>query len=234
MSEFIQSFIDRGEISFNGLRNTAIALLPTDKIQRDQLYNDLERGKGVLDDDDHLNMYLFSFGKMHEAKLGMAFESFKGLSSLLGSGVEIYDWGCGQGTATICLLDYIRQEHLPLNIRSITLVDPSTAAVGRAHSVLGCYGDYAINTVTKGFDELGREDFTPSRTRKLHLFSNILDVDRFDLARYIYLFQQTFDGDNYFLCVGPYYSNSRRLDDFIAATDPDEIYAVTTKGPVAE
>ena len=229
MSEFIQSFIDRGEISFNGLRNTAIALLPTDKIQRDQLYNDLERGKGVLDDDDHLNMYLFSFGKMHEAKLGMAFESFKGLSSLLGSGVEIYDWGCGQGTATICLLDYIRQEHLPLNIRSITLVDPSTAAVGRAHSVLGCYGDYAINTVTKGFDELGREDFTPSRTRKLHLFSNILDVDRFDLARYIYLFQQTFDGDNYFLCVGPYYSNSRRLDDFIAATDPDEIYAVTTK-----
>lgn len=229
MPEFIQLFVDRGDISFNGLRNTAIELLPQNKIKRDQLYSDLERGQGILDDDDHLNMYLFSFGRMHEAKLNLSFESFNTLPDLLESGVEIYDWGCGQGTATICLLDYFRQRDLPTSIRKITLVDPSTAAVGRAQRVLECYGDFSINTVTTVFDRLGTKDFSPSRTRKLHLFSNILDVDRFDLARFIHLFQQTFDGDNYFICIGPYYSNSRRVDDFLAAIAPNEMYAVSTK-----
>ena len=229
MPEFIQSFRDRGDISFNGLRKTAMDFLPQDKRRRDQLYIDLERGKGVLDDDDHLNMYLFSFGRMHEAKLNVAFDSFKGLEKLIGEGAEIYDWGCGQGTATICLLDYLQKRRSPMNIRSITLVDPSTAAISRANSVLKCYGAYVVNAITSDFDHLSIDDFSPSRTREIHLFSNILDVDRFDLASFTHLIQQTFRGDNYFVCVGPYYSNNRRVDDFIAATDPDEMYAVSTK-----
>lgn len=87
----------------------------------------------------------------------------------------------------------------------------------------------SVTTTTKVFDELKQEDFFPSSTIKLHLFSNILDVDSFDLARFIHLFQQSFSGTNYFVCVGPYYSNNRRVDEFIAATAPDSMFAIMNK-----
>ena len=57
MPNFIDIFRHRGQISFTGMRNVAMSLLPTDKMKLDKLYNDLKRGTGILDDDDHLNMY---------------------------------------------------------------------------------------------------------------------------------------------------------------------------------
>ena len=73
MSNFIDIFRRNRNISFVGMRDAALALLPADRTSRNKLYQDLERGKGILDDEDHLNMYLHSFGKMHKAKLDAAF-----------------------------------------------------------------------------------------------------------------------------------------------------------------
>lgn len=73
MSNFIDIFRRNRNISFVGMRDAALTLLPADRTSRNKLYQDLERGKGILDDEDHLNMYLHSFGKMHKAKLDAAF-----------------------------------------------------------------------------------------------------------------------------------------------------------------
>lgn len=227
---FIQAFRQRGDLSFQGMRNTALSLLPTDPMERDRLYRDLKRGTGILDDDDHLNMYLHSFGKMHKAKLDTAFNCVPNAESLFSYEVEIYDWGCGQGTASICLLDFIRAKRINTsNIKSFCLVDPSPVAVNRAKDVIQCYGISSVNLIVKDFDSLVASDFPQSTARKLHLFSNILDVDAFDLAHFTQLFQQVFGGENFFICVGPYYSNNRRVDDFIAATDPDTMFATDNK-----
>lgn len=72
---FIERYKQRDDLSFKGMRDTAMSLLPQDQSMRNKLYQDLERGKAVLDDEDHLNMFLFSFGKMHKAKLDAAFNS---------------------------------------------------------------------------------------------------------------------------------------------------------------
>ena len=53
-----------------------MSLLPSDKSVLNNLYEDLKRGKGILDDEAHLNMYLRSYGKMHKAKLDAAFKRF--------------------------------------------------------------------------------------------------------------------------------------------------------------
>ena len=229
MPNFIDIFRQRGQISFTGMRNVAMSMLPTDKMKLDKLYNDLKRGTGILDDDDHLNMYLRSFGKMHKAKLDTAFNCIQNPSEVFGTPIEIYDWGCGQGTATVCLLDFLKSKKIVADIRSINLIEPSAAAVDRASKVISCYGNYTVNTIVKEFDPLKVEDITPSTFLKVHLFSNILDVDAFDLAKFIHFFQQSFNGENYFICVGPYYSNNKRVDEFIAATDPDTIFAVANK-----
>ena len=229
MSNFVDLFKRRGVISFVGMRETARSLLPSDKTKRNKLYDDLERGKGILDDDDHLNMYLYSFGKMHKAKLEVAFNSLP-VADIFSEEVEIYDWGCGQGTATICLLDFLVEKHITPNIKEVYLIEPSEAAVKRASEVIPCYGYYKVNPIIRDFDSLTTGDFQINNTRKIHLFSNILDVDAFDLAQFIHLFQQLFGSDNFFFCVGPYYSNNKRVDDFVAATAPDVVYATTDKG----
>lgn len=76
MSNFIDIFRRNRNISFVGMRDAALTLLPADRTSRNKLYQDLERGKGILDDEDHLNMYLHSFGKMHKAKLDAALVAF--------------------------------------------------------------------------------------------------------------------------------------------------------------
>ena len=229
MSNFIAKFKDYGNISFVGMRETATSLLPKDRTKRNKLYDDLERGIGILDDDDHLNMYLYSFGKMHKAKLDMAFSSMS-VSDVFSEEVEIFDWGCGQGVATICLLDFLKDKCITPRIEQIYLVEPSSAATTRAADVIKCLNpSYKVNFVTKDFDSLEKSDFKKTNTRKIHLFSNILDIEAFDLVKFIHLFQNLFGGDNYFICVGPYYSNNKRVDEFVAAIAPDTIYATLNK-----
>jgi hypothetical protein len=128
------------------------------------------------------------------------------------------------------LLDFLKEKHITPNIKQIYLVEPSSAATKRASDVIKCYNpSYSVSTITKDFDSLEASDFKRTNTRKVHLFSNILDVEAFDLAKFIHLFQQVFGSDNYFICVGPYYSNNRRVDEFVAATAPDVMYATLNK-----
>lgn len=172
MSNFIAKFKDYGNISFVGMRETATSLLPKDRTKRNKLYDDLERGIGILDDDDHLNMYLYSFGKMHKAKLDMAFSSMS-VSDVFSEEVEIFDWGCGQGVATICLLDFLKDKCITPRIEQIYLVEPSSAATTRAADVIKCLNpSYKVNFVTKDFDSLEKSDFKKTNTRKIHLFRN--------------------------------------------------------------
>ncbi|MCI6644132.1 MAG: DEAD/DEAH box helicase [Bacteroidales bacterium] len=212
------------------MRNTAQELLPKSKVERDRLYSDLNRGKDILDDDDHLNMYLHSFGKMHKAKLDTAFSKIPHIQDLFKEEIEVYDWGCGQGTATICLLDFLAEHKIPHNISSLNLIEPSEAAVRRASAIIESINPkQVVRTVIKDFDQLSATDFEKSNARKIHLFSNILDVEAFALDRFIHLFQNSFNAENTFVCVGPYYTNSRRIGEFIAATDPDIMFATMDK-----
>ncbi len=228
MNAFIDSLKRTQHISFISMMNVAINQLGAiSKIRQDTIYEELQRGKCVLYDDEHLNMYLKSFGKMHKAKLQEAFNCFPTTMDFENTVFEIYDWGCGQGTASICLLDYFENKNIQTKIERITLIDPSKAALNRAKAVISIHNQkpIEIRQVEKGFDNLLENDIAGKVKHKLHLFSNILDVEFFDLSEFIHLVQKSITGDNYFICVGPCYSNNRRVDEFIAAICPDIIYA---------
>lgn len=143
MGNFRKEILDLDySITFDLVRDCAVKQLSVySRNELDSLYEDLERGKGILDDDDHLNMYLKCFGKMHKAKLFAAFESASIIDCLLKESweIEIYDWGCGQGTATICLLDYINERGFSPKILRVNLIDPSEKALERARFILSYY-----------------------------------------------------------------------------------------------
>lgn len=215
-------------ISFTAIRNIAvdeISALP--RIEQDRLYDELARGTQVLDDEQHLNMYLRSFGLMHRAKAEEAFKQLPKHHDLFSQDIEIFDWGCGQGTATVCLLDFLRASHITHHIKRISLIEPSSAAIDRAKDILSCYQeckDAEIRCVVKAFDSLKPEDIIGYNCRRLHLFSNILDVAYFDLAKFTRLFQQTQKGGNYIVSAGPLNAGYKRADWFIDAINPKHRY----------
>ena len=229
MSDFVELFKSQLDISFLGLRGTAERRLSRfPKIEQDKLYQELRRGVGILDDEDHLDMYLHSFGKMHKEKMNSALSFLPQTVDLTSDEIEVFDWGCGQGTATLCLLDYISEKKIQHKIKRITLVEPSAPALKRACDIIRCYPvaqSIEIRAVNKEFDALSDADVNLYYTRALHIFSNILDVTAFDLGKFVNLFQRVAKGDNYFICVGPYYCNSQRVQNFVYAVDPDSVIA---------
>ena len=63
-----------------------------------------EHGRKVLQTEDELNAYIAAYGEMHIVKCRAALQNFP-FEELNMYPFEIFDWGCGQGLATLALLD---------------------------------------------------------------------------------------------------------------------------------
>lgn len=235
MSEFSRSIHQLGKsLSFTSIREIAIdGINKLPRREQDKLHEELVKGTAVLDDEPHMNMYLRSYGLMHKAKIDEAFNNMlSNLEKLFSQDIEIFDWGCGQGIATICMLDFLRKYHIQPKFKRINLIEPSVLAVERAKEILACYqecNNAEIRIVNKVFDDLQPEDINSFNCRKLHLFSNILDVAAFDLAAFTQLFQKTQKGGNYIICVGPLNKGYKRVDWFIEALNPEIKFATIDK-----
>ena len=138
---------------------------------------------------------------------------------LINKHIEIFDWACGQGLASIVLLEYLRTQNITLSIDKIILIEPSEIALKRASLHVRHFDKQCgIKTVLKDIGSVQHTDIqsNPS-TIKIHLFSNILDVDGFSMQHLISLIAQTQKGNNYFVCVSPYITDAKtaRIDEFV-------------------
>ena len=63
------------------------------------------------------------------------------------------------------------------------------------------------------------KDFIKENKTRIHLFSNVLDMDVFSLSNLIELIKANFSGENYFLSVSPYITDLKtaRIDSFVNA-----------------
>lgn len=172
---------------------------------RTELHQRLDSGKNVPDSEIFLAYYLYSYGKMHLAKLNNAFGQLPPL--FWEEKVDIVAWGCGQGLEIMAYADYLQSNVLTVNVSSITLIEPSESALRRAalHTRL-FFPDAKIRTICKYLDDLRREDF-PQRQRTLHLFSNILDLPGINLKHLSHLVNSIQRRKDYYVCVSPIYDN---------------------------
>lgn len=174
---------------------------------------DIHRGVKILETEAELFDYMKRFGNMHKAKLQSAMaEPFP---QSFTSKVDVIDWGCGQGIATMVLLEKYGCQY----INGITLIEPSELSLKRAvlHCKKYCSG-ILLNTVFKKLDDLDAEDFSHfSRSGiTVHLFSNILDIDAYFQNRLLELMGKILTGQNYFVCVSPCIDviKTERLESF--------------------
>lgn len=176
------------------------------------------RGVNPLRSEMEMFIYLKRYGNMHKSKLLSAFESFA--FQLLTSPVEIIDWGCGQGLAALVLIDYLKEHNISLNIRKIILIEPSELSLRRSALHLSLARDNVpIRTVCNVFNNLSSSDIqTFNTSTKLHLFSNVLDIDEalISQSNLIRIIEETQRGTNYFFCISPYITDEKadRVDSF--------------------
>lgn len=202
--------------SFDEIRNISVQKLKT-IADADDIFNSLGRGVKILHAENQLFCYLKSFGKMHKAKLESALEKIP-TSELQYQNIEIIDWACGQGLASIVLLEYIQKHHISLNIEKVVLIEPSDIALKRAALHVKHFNSTCqLQTILKDNDSITNEDigFDNNATR-IFLFSNILDVDDFSMEHLLSLLKQI-NGTAYFICVSPYINDAKtaRIDSFV-------------------
>ncbi len=180
----------------------------------------LDNGTAVLDNETKCDQYIAFYGGHHFHKLYAAFDSTN-FQYTDGKNIEIIDWGCGQALATCVLIDYLIENRLKPNVVSITLVEPSFTALKR-----GCKFTYQmlksessanspIQTINKYMDDLNLGDLISDVDNiKIHLFSNIIDVEAFSLNKLHELILNSFQGLNRFICTSPDNDRRYRLSNF--------------------
>lgn len=182
---------------------------------REDVWSSLHRGVAILDKEEQLWGYMYSYANMHAAKLVSAFEHVP--FDKIASPVTVVDWGCGQGTATMVLFDYLRKNKIDLTINSVILIEPSDLALRRGglHS-FKFDNSTELTTINKVLDDVTKEDLKTPGGTTIHLFSNILDVDAVSLVDLSNLVKSSFPGPNVFVCASPYIDGKRiRLDSFM-------------------
>jgi len=211
-------------VDFNSIRSIAVGqILRLDQLKKDSLWRELDRGIAILNTNEHLCQYMFSYGSMHQAKLLDAFANLP--DSALSSDIRIIDWGCGQGIGTINLLDYIHREKSACKVKQITLIEPGLSALNRARLHVERYfsekDNVRIDTIQSYFEKITAEQISEGKNvQTIHIFSNILDVAQIDLKHLAALVANN-DIDSYLVCVGPLNPTNQRIDAFLNYFDTE-------------
>lgn len=203
--------------SFQAIRNISVQQI-NQFDNKDDVYHSLGRGVKILKEEAQLYSYLNSYGNMHEAKMLSALHKLP-LAELEGKNIEIFDWACGQGLASFVMHEYVSNQDVDINIKNVVLIEPSEIALNRAALHVRHFNSKCqIRTHLKDIDSVTQNDLNCDKSViKIHLFSNILDVDGFSIEHLILIIEQTQKGENYFVCVSPYITDAKtaRIDKFV-------------------
>jgi len=148
---------------------------------------------------DAMQEYLAKQGKMHKALIYDALEQF--IEQLEQESIDIIEWGCGQGIATMLVLDYIREKQLDIEVNRVVLIDDDKKAVERAMAQVDVLKEENFEilpldaTNQDGFINLNLQNVS------LHLFANdTIDIDFSEVNFY---------KESYFVCL------SKENQDFV-------------------
>ena len=212
--EQIQSLRNPSFQKIRAIANNFIAHLSHD--ERNENHHQLNRGIDLLNSEELLSQYLFSFGNMHEEKIKTALSQIKNPQQVFGKNFTIIDWGCGQALATICLFDFLNDKKIQNKARKVILIEPSKMALARAEIHVRAYisDKTTIHTVNKYLDDVIKSDIESDEHVTVHLFSNILDIPQINLKKLAINVSENITGEHYFFCVGPLNFGNHRIDAF--------------------
>lgn len=203
---------------------------------KDRPWEATNHGTKVPQTEDELNAYLAAYGEIHIVKCRAALQNMPTQDFQLHR-YEIFDWGCGQGIASLVAIEFLSERKLLGGLHRITLIEPSEVALSRAQlwvkRVAGpgidvrCVNKYIPNDGDELWDEVDCNS-----TTCINLFSNILDIRSLSLH---WLANKTASlaNINYMICIGPKFSYNTRIKDFCGYFTPSQYFSNIEQYPYA-
>lgn len=189
---------------------------------RDSEGRTLEHGTAVLETEEQCCVYMAAYGPMHQHKLIRALDEDEFPYEALNNGVEIYDWGCGQGIGTVAIIEKLRQFGWLSKLKKVTLEEPSNVARQRAVLHVGqALGGQNIEIADVSYylpSDYGdnSNSITKIDVREpcaIHIFSNILDIEAVSLRGVSKMITSS-GAQHIALCIGPANLNESRINTF--------------------
>lgn len=186
----------------------------------------LEHGTAILETEELCSAYLAAYGRMHRKKLYFALDGAKEKGNFpyqeLRNGIELFDWGCGQGIGSMAVIENLRKEGLLSCLKKITLEEPSEVARARAVQHVKHALGTDSNVIVEQYSEYLPSDYSTENTIQsitieqpcaIHIFSNVLDIESVSLKGVSKLI--TSSGVKHIvLCIGPANLNESRINAF--------------------
>lgn len=195
---------------------------------KDRPWEVTDHGTKVPQTEDELNAYLAAYGEIHIVKCRAALQNLP-IQDFELYGYEIFDWGCGQGIASLVAIEFLSERKLLGRLHRITLIEPSELALSRAQSwVKRAAGPgveiRCINRFIPNNDDEFWDDVDCKPTISINLFSNILDIRNLSLY---WLASKTASlaNINYMICIGPKFSFNTRIKDFCGYFAPTQYFS---------
>lgn len=213
---YIEQLYNIQNPSFNSIIELNASLVPLQYRSRPWQYPGLNHGTAVLTTEEQCNAYIAAYGNMHQGKINEVLDEIK-IHDFANTDLQIIDWGCGQGLATICLFDFFNKHNLSLDlVKKVVLIEPSEVARDRAKTHVNAYlrDEDKIVVIGKYIDDVKVDDIVSDEPVTLHLFSNILDIPSIDLLRLANCIKTNLKGLHYFFCWGPLNQGNNRIDSF--------------------
>lgn len=213
---YIEQLYNIQNPSFNSIIELNASLVPFQYRSRPWQYPGLNHGTAVLTTEEQCNAYIAAYGNMHQGKINEVLDEIK-INDFANTDLQIIDWGCGQGLATICLFDFFNKHNLSLDlVKKVVLIEPSEVARDRAKTHVNAYlrDEDKIVVIGKYIDDVKVDDIVSDEPVTLHLFSNILDIPSIDLLRLANCIKTNLKGLHYFFCWGPLNQGNNRIDSF--------------------
>lgn len=213
---YIEQLYNIQNPSFNSIIELNASLVPLQYRSRPWQYPGLNHGTAVLTTEEQCNAYIAAYGNMHQGKINEVLDKIE-TNDFANTDLQIIDWGCGQGLATICLFDFFHKHHVSLDfVKKVILIEPSEVAIDRAKTHVNAYlrDENKIVAIGKYIDDVKVGDIVSDEPVTLHLFSNILDISSIDLLRLANCIKTNLKGLHYFFCWGPLNQGNNRIDSF--------------------
>lgn len=189
---------------------------------RDSEGRTLEHGTAVLETEEQCCAYMAAYGPMHRHKLIRALDDNEFPYKNLNNGVEIYDWGCGQGIGTVAIIEKLRQFGWLSKLKKVTLEEPSNVARQRAvlhvRQALGEQNTEIIDVPyylpsDYGDNSNSITEINVHEPCAIHIFSNILDIEAVSLKGVSKMITSS-GAQHIALCIGPANLNESRINTF--------------------
>ena len=217
MQTFIQNIERTNNINLDSIKNAAREALPEEYRKCPwtlTCQGGSDPNNTIYTNELQLDAYLAAYVDWHKGKLARAFEL---LDEPLPRQINIIDWACGQGLATLFMLDYIHSKHLACSVREVILIEPSKIALQRAEYLIHSVdNNIVIRTINKMIDDVTPADIQfHHQASVFQMFSNILDISGIDFKHLCHILYTNSSSYNTIVCVSPYYySGNVRIDSF--------------------